>query len=245
MGAGPGDPRLLTLFAVHALQQADEIYYDALVDTKILRLAKPGSILTAAGKRGGKPSSHQSDINDALVSGARLGKRIVRLKGGDPFLFGRGAEEVRAFAKAGLRYRIVPGISAGLAGPALAGIPATLRTTNHAVILATGHRAVDAETSAEWEKLAQTGQPVIFFMAVSHLAEISKAFQRGGFPADTPTAIIESATTDRERIIETSLGAAASAAEKYRVAAPAIVVIGKIVTLRQELQKLMGHWHPA
>ncbi|MCC7251777.1 uroporphyrinogen-III C-methyltransferase [Hyphomicrobium sp.] len=243
VGAGPGDPRLLTLFAVHALQQADEIFYDALLDARILRLAKPEAILTSAGKRGGKPSPHQSDINIALVESARQGRRVVRLKGGDPFVFGRGAEEVQALAEAGIRVRIVPGISAGLAGPALAGIPATVRTTNHAVILATGHRVVDAETLAEWEKLARTGQPIILFMAMSRLAEIANAFQRGGLPADTPAAIIENATTDRERVVETSLGALAEDAATHRFDPPAIVVIGKIVTIRRELQKLLAHWH--
>jgi uroporphyrin-III C-methyltransferase len=243
VGAGPGDPRLLTLFAVHALRQADEIFYDALLDSRLLRLAKPEAILTPAGKRGGKPSPHQADINEALVGSARLGRRIVRLKGGDPFVFGRGAEEMRALVEAGLKIRIVPGISTGLAAPALAGIPATVRTTNHAVILATGHRVVDAETAAEWERLASTGQPIILFMAMSRLAEIADAFQRGGLPADTPAAIIENATTDRERIAETSLGALAADALKQGFGAPSIVVIGRIVAMRRELQGLLAAWH--
>ena len=243
VGAGPGDPRLLTLLAVHALVQADEIFYDALLDPRVLRLAKPEAILTPAGKRGGKASPHQADINDALIESARLGRRIVRLKGGDPFVFGRGAEEMRALVQAGFSVRIVPGLPSGLAGPALAGIPATVRTINHAVILATGHREVDSETAAEWEKLARTGQPIILFMAMGHLAEIAAAFWRGGLADDTPVAILENATTDRERILETTLGAAASDAAAQGFAAPAIVVVGQIVRMRQELRGLLATWH--
>ena len=243
VGAGPGDPRLLTLFAVHALRQADEIFYDALLDARVLRLAKPDAILTPAGKRGGKASPHQDDINEALIESARLGRRIVRLKGGDPFVFGRGAEEMRALVQAGLSVRIVPGISSGLAGPALAGIPATVRTTNHAVILATGHRPVDDETAAAWEKLARTGQPIILYMAMARLDEIVAAFRRGGLADETPAAILENATTDRERLLETTLGAVATDAAEHGFSAPAIVVIGKIVTMRQELRGLLASWH--
>lgn len=243
VGAGPGDPRLLTLFAVYALGQADEIFYDALLDERLLRLAKPDAILTPAGKRGGKASPHQDDINDALIESARLGRRIVRLKGGDPFVFGRGGEEMRALVQAGLSVRIVPGLPSGLAGPALAGIPATVRTINHAVILATGHRAVDDETAAAWGKLARTGQPIILFMAMANLAEIAAAFRNGGLADDTPAAIIENATTQRERILETTLGSVASDAEAHGFAVPAIVVIGKIVTMRQELRGFLLSSH--
>lgn len=243
VGAGPGDPRLLTVFAIHALGKAEQIFYDALVEPRILRFAGPHAILTPAGKRGGKPSPHQSDINEQVINAAREGRRVVRLKGGDPLIFGRGGEEMRALSEAGIPFRIVPGLSAGLAGPALAGIPATVRTTNHAVILATGHRVIDAETGAEWERLARTGQPIILFMAVSHLTDIAEAFQRGGLAADTSAAIIENATTRRERILETSLGTLATDAQRHGFSAPAVVVIGRIVTLRQELQKLLMPWH--
>lgn len=243
VGAGPGDPRLLTLLAVHALREADEVVYDALLDARLLRLAKPNAILTPAGKRGGKPSPHQSDINEALIESARHGRRIVRLKGGDPFVFGRGAEEMRALVKAGIRVRIVPGLSAGLAGPALAGIPATVRTANHAVILATGHRPVDRSTAAEWEKLARTGQPIVLFMAMAHLDEIAAAFQRGGLAGETPAAIIENAATDRERVLETALRDVAADAKRHGFAAPAIVVVGQTVAMRAELKTLLVSWH--
>lgn len=243
VGAGPGDPRLLTLFAVHALETADQIFYDALVEPRILRLAKPQTILSPSGKRGGKPSAHQSDINDQIIAAAREGRRVVRLKGGDPLMFGRGGEEMRALADAGVRFRIIPGLSAGLTGPALAGIPATIRTTNHAIILTTGHRAVDAETSAEWQRLAQTGQPMIFFMAMTRLSEISEALLLGGLSADLPAAIIENAATSNERFVETALGSLALDAAAYGCQAPAIVVIGEIVTFRRELRGFLAPWH--
>lgn len=234
-GAGPGDPRLLTLLAVHALGQADDVVHDALVDTRILKLVRADAVVVPAGKRGGKPSPHQADINDFLIERARGGRRVLRLKGGDPFVFGRGGEEALALTRAGVRFRIVPGITSGLAGAALAGIPATTRTTNHAVILATGHRAVDEACGSEWETLARSGQPIILYMATSHFGEIARAFQRGGLPPDTPATIIESATTDRERILETQLGVAADEAREQGFGAPSIIVVGAIAGLRREL----------
>ena len=148
-GAGPGDPRLLTVLALHAIGQADDIVYDALVDRRVLDLRRDGAELISAGKRGGRPSSQQGDINDVLIERARAGRRVLRLKGGDPFVFGRGWDEASALTDAGIRFRIIPGLTAGLAGAALAGIPATSRDTNHAVVLAAGHRAEDGGSAAD------------------------------------------------------------------------------------------------
>src|SRR5205085_12689966 len=159
-GAGPGDPGLLTLDALAGLAQADIVVHDALVDQRVLALAGAQARLEFAGKRGGKPSALQADISERLVALARAGNRVLRLKGGDPFIFGRGGEEAMALARAGVRFRIIPGITSGLAAAALAGIPATMRRTNHAVILVAGSRAADATSLAEWEKLASTGQPI-------------------------------------------------------------------------------------
>src|ERR1700720_3037352 len=179
-GARPGDPGLLTLHALHALRTADDIVHDALVDPRILELAGSQAKLIFAGKRGGKPSAQQGDINELLIERARMRRRVLRLKGGDPFVFGRGGEEALALTRAGLRFRIIPGITSGLAAAALAGIPATMRQTNHAVILAAGSRAADGTSSVEWENLARTGQPIILYMPMGNLAEIMGAFQRGG-----------------------------------------------------------------
>jgi uroporphyrin-III C-methyltransferase len=241
-GAGPGDPGLLTLHALHALRIADDIVYDALVGPAILELAGNQAELIFAGKRGGRPSAQQTDINELLIERARMGRRVLRLKGGDPFVFGRGGEEALALTRAGLRFRIIPGITSGLAAAALAGIPATMRQTNHAVILVAGSRAADGSSAAEWEKLARTGQPIIVYMPMANLPEITSAFQRGGMAPDTPAVIISSSTTAEERIIETSLGMAAADAATQGVSAPAIVIVGAIAAMRQKLLANMVGW---
>ena len=234
-GAGPGDPGLLTLHALHALRTADDIVHDALVDPRILELAGPQAKLFFAGKRGGKPSAQQADINDLLIERARMQRRVLRLKGGDPFIFGRGGEEVLALVRAGLRFRIIPGITSGLAAAALAGIPATTRDTNHAVILMAGSRAADGSSVAEWEKLARVGQPIIVYMPMANLADIMSAFERGGMAHDTPAVVISASTTPEERVIETTLGTAVVDAAREGIGSPAIVIVGAIASMRQQL----------
>jgi uroporphyrin-III C-methyltransferase len=241
-GAGPGDPRFLTLLALHAVSSADDIVHDALVDARVLQLVRPGAKLISAGKRGGRPSSRQRDINDTLIERARAGRRVLRLKGGDPFVFGRGWDEAEALVQAGLRFRIIPGVTSGLAAAALAGIPATSRDTNHAVVLAAGHRAEDGHSTTDWEALARLGQPIILYMPMSQLAEIAQALQRGGLAADTPAALIQSASTGEERVVESRLGTLAADADEHGVVSPAIVVIGAIVGLRQHLLPGLVGW---
>jgi uroporphyrin-III C-methyltransferase len=234
-GAGPGDPGLLTLHALHALRTADDIVHDALVDPRILELAGQQAKLFFAGKRGGKPSAQQADINDLLIERARMQRRVLRLKGGDPFIFGRGGEEVLALVRAGLRFRIIPGITSGLAAAALAGIPATTRDTNHAIILMAGSRAADGSSVAEWEKLARVGQPIIVYMPMANLADIMSAFERGGMAHDTPAVVISASTTPEERVIETTLGTAVADAVREGIGSPAIVIVGAIASMRQQL----------
>ncbi len=241
IGAGPGDPALMTMLAFHALQSADDIVYDALIDERVFEFARTEAEAHFVGKRGGKPSAHQRDINEKIIGLARTGRRVARLKGGDPFVFGRGGEEAVALTRAGVPFRVVPGVTSGLAAPALAGIPATMRETNHALILATGHCA--DEDPARWEKLAQAGQPLILYMALAGLAEISAALQRGGLSRDTPVAIISSAATREERVLETRLGDAAADAASNAVKPPAIIVIGAIAALRQTLSPNMVMAH--
>jgi uroporphyrin-III C-methyltransferase len=238
VGAGPGDPRHLTMLAYHALQSADDIVYDALVDQRIMDLIPTRAEPHFVGKRGGKPSAHQHAINEKIIALAKAGRRVARLKGGDPFVFGRGGEEAVALTRAGVPFRLAPGVTSGLAAPALVGIPATMRETNHALILATGH-CVD-EDQTRWAALAQTGQPLILYMALAKLAEISRALQRGGLSAETPVAIVSSAATEEERVLETSLGAAAADVEATGVKAPAIIVIGAIAALRRTLSQGMA-----
>jgi uroporphyrin-III C-methyltransferase len=241
-GAGPGDPRLLTMLALHAVSTADTIVHDALVDPRILDLAGKNTERLFAGKRGGRPSPQQADINATLIEHARAGRRVLRLKGGDPFVFGRGWDEAAALTAAGIRFRVIPGVTSGLAAAALAGIPTTSRDTNHAVILAAGHRAQDGKSAADWEALAKVGQPLILYMPMAQLAEITAALQRGGMAADMPAAIIQGASTAEERVVESSVGTLAGDAKREGIGAPAIVVIGKIAGLRHGLLSSMVGW---
>jgi len=241
-GAGPGDPRLLTVLALHAVSNADTIVHDALVDPRILDMTDKNAERIFAGKRGGRPSPQQAEINAILVDRARAGRRVLRLKGGDPFVFGRGWDEATALAEAGIRFRVIPGVTSGLAAAALAGIPATSRDTNHAVILAAGHRAQDGKSAADWEALAKVGQPIILYMPMAQLADITAALARGGMPSDTPAAIVQGASTAEERVIESSLSTLAADAEREGIGAPAIVVIGRIAGLRRGLLPSMVGW---
>ena len=241
-GAGPGDPRLPTLLALHAISAADDIVHDALIDARVLGLRRADAELIPVGKRGGRASPQQRDINDVLVERAKLGRRVLRLKGGDPFVFGRGWDEVVALAEAGLRYRLIPGVTSGLAATALAGIPATTRDTNHAVVLAAGHRADDEQSSADWEALARLGQPIILYMPMTQLPGITAALMKGGLAADTPAALLQSATTEDERCVESTLGRLVDDAHANGIASPAIVVIGSVVGLRHRVLSGLVGW---
>jgi len=234
-GAGPGDPGLLTLHAVHALGQADAILYDALVDDRVLDLARPGTLCEFVGKRGGQPSPKQEQINERLVTLATSGKRVVRLKGGDPFVFGRGGEEAMALTRAGIPFRVIPGVTAGLAGLTAAGVPATTRDTNHALILATGHLAEDADHDANWAALARTGQPIVLYMAMRTLDRITASLIAGGLPADTPAIVVADATMPDQRVLESTLSRISAEASAAGFEPPAIVGIGSIVSLRRLL----------
>jgi uroporphyrin-III C-methyltransferase len=234
VGAGPGGPGLLTLDALAGLIQADVLVHDALVDPRVLALARSNAEVRFAGKRGGRPSMAQADISAMLIDLARRGLRVLRLKGGDPFVFGRGGEEILALAGAGVPYRIIPGVTSGLGALASAGIPATMRGINQAVILATGHGAED-EDAVEWTALARTRQPIVLYMGLRNLESIANQLMRGGLAADTPAAVISSATLAEERVLVSSLERIAADAHAAQFAAPAIVVIGEVVRTRQRL----------
>jgi uroporphyrin-III C-methyltransferase len=167
---------------------------------------------------------------------------VLRLKGGDPFVFGRGWDEAAALTEAGIRFRIIPGLTSGLAAAALAGIPATSRDTNHAVVLAAGHRAEDGRSAADWQALAKLGQPLILYMPMAQLAEIAASLEQGGLPPDTPAALIQSATTGEEQVVESRLGSLAADAVKHGIGSPAIVVIGAIAGLRRQLLSSLVPW---
>ena len=230
-GAGPGDPKLLTLHAVSGLQQADVIVHDALVPAEVLALARPDARRVFAGKRGGRPSPNQSDISDTLVALAQAGLRVLRLKGGDPYVFGRGGEEALRLAAMGIPFVVVPGLTAGLAGLTAAGIPATMRGVNRAIVLATGH-AGETEDDLDWVGLARLGQPVAIYMAIRTIAAIAAGMVAGGIDPALPAAIVSGATTPRQRTIVTTLGGLGEVARDLDPKLPAIVVIGLIVALR-------------
>ena len=241
-GAGPGEPGLLTLLALHALEAADAVVYDALVDEEVLALARPGARLVFAGKRGGRPSPSQGDISERLLALARAGRRVLRLKGGDPFVFGRGGEEALALAAAGVPFRVVPGITAGIGGLAYAGIPATHRGAAHAIAFVTAHMAGGAlPDDGDWGALAAmaaAGMALAIYMPLGHIEAIAASLMAAGLDGATPVAAISRAATRHQRVLETRLDQAAEAVAAASLAAPAILAIGRIVTLRGRLDWL-------
>lgn len=239
VGAGPGDAGLLTLHALNALQQADVVVYDALVDEEILKLVRPGAELVYAGKRGGKASPKQRDISLRLIAYARAGKRVLRLKGGDPFLFGRGGEEALALVAAEIPFRIVPGVTSGIGGLAYAGIPATHRDVNHAVTFVTGHMAGgDVPGTINWRALAEGSPVIVIYMGLKHLPRISSELLAAGRSVAEPVAVISNATTAKQRVLETTLGRAVDDVAASAIEAPALIVLGDVVRLRAGLDWL-------
>jgi uroporphyrin-III C-methyltransferase len=227
VGAGPGAPGLMSLLAYHAMQHCDVVVYDALVNPDILRWVRPGAELEYAGKRGGKPSPIQKDISFRLIDLAKSGKRVLRLKGGDPFMFGRGGEESQTLAKAGVPFRIVPGISSGIGGLAYAGIPATHRDTNHSVIFLTGHDATGKmPANVNWQAVATAAPVIVMYMAVKNLGEIASALMAGGRPETHPVTIVSNASMPNQQVASTTLGGAAEFLKSNDPPTPAIVVIG-------------------
>lgn len=236
VGAGPGDPGLLTLHGLNALRQADVVVYDALVEEKLLGWAAPGADLIFAGKRGGKPSPKQKDISLTLVELAKAGRRVLRLKGGDPFVFGRGGEEAQTLVQHGVPIRVVPGISAGIGGLAYAGVPVTHRDVNQAVTFLTGHdQSGEAPTSLDWEAIAKGSQVIVMYMAMKHLAKIAARFIDAGRDPEEPVAIVTRATAPDQQVLETTLARAAADAEAAGLTPPAVICVGRAVLMRQTL----------
>lgn len=234
-GAGPGDPGLLTLHAFNALRRADVVIYDALVQESVLDWA-PQAELIYAGKRGGKPSANQRDISLRLVDLAREGKRVLRLKGGDPFVFGRGGEEAQTLVQHGIPVRIVPGISAGIGGLAYAGIPVTHRDVNQSVTFVTGHdQSGSAPSSLNWTAIAQGSQVIVIYMGIKHAGQISTKLIEAGRDPNEPCAVVSSATTDTQRVLETTLSRMADDIISEGMEPPSILCIGRSVLMRQAL----------
>ena len=234
VGAGPGDPGLVTLHALNALRQADVVVYDALVDPRILDWTRGETIY--AGKRGGKPSPKQRDISLRLVDLARQGKRVLRLKGGDPFVFGRGGEEAQTLIRHGVPVHIVPGISSGIGGLAYAGIPVTHRDVNQSVTFITGHDQTGNSPSAlDWHAIARASEVLVIYMGMKHLETITSALLDAGRAPDEPLAIVCDATTPGQTVLETTLMTAVADMDAAGLAPPAIICVGRVVKMRSVL----------
>jgi uroporphyrin-III C-methyltransferase len=238
VGGGPGDPGLITALGLKALADADVILHDALIDERLLALARPGTDRIYAGKRAGVKSCKQDEISETLVRLAKDGKRVLRLKGGDPFVFGRGGEEAQALARANIPFRIVPGITAGIGGLAYAGIPVTHRDTNHAVTFITGHGSDGKLPHLDWGRVARSAPTLVFYMGRKFAGEIARMLMAGGRAASEPAAIVANAARPDQQVIVTTLGQLGEAAE--RSPPLAIIVIGENVKLAKELNWLAG-----
>jgi uroporphyrinogen III methyltransferase/synthase len=236
VGAGPGDPGLMTVRALELIASADAIYYDRLIPPGALDGAREDAELVYVGKAPGKPSVPQDEIGERLIEAAQAGKSVVRLKGGDPFVFGRGGEEGEALRAAGVEFEVVPGITAGVAATAYAGIPVTHRDDASAVAFITGHEDPAKEQSAlDWEALARFPGTLVFYMGVKRLANNAAALIEAGRDAEEPAAAVERGTMDGQRTVVATLGTLAEVVERENVGAPALIVIGPVVQRRDSL----------
>lgn len=235
-GAGPGDPGLLTLHALNGLKQADVIVYDALVQSEILDWANPKAKLIFAGKRGGKPSPKQRDISFQLIKLARNGNKVLRLKGGDPFVFGRGGEEAQTLIQNEIPIRIIPGISAGIGGLAYAGIPVTHRDINQSVTFVTGHdQNGETPQTLNWSAISQGSQVLVIYMGMKHAKKIASELIKAGRSPNEPVAVVTNATTMTQNVLETTLLNLNDDIVSSKVKPPAIICVGKAVLMRQVL----------
>jgi uroporphyrin-III C-methyltransferase len=240
-GAGPGDPGLLTLAAVNALSQADVVVYDALVDERVLRFARLGAEFVFAGKRGGEASPKQSEITAQLIGLARRNLRVLRLKGGDPFVFGRGAEEATALTEAGTPVKVIPGVSAGIGGLAAAGIPLTHRDVNQAVTFVTGHDVHGhLPAKIDWFALAKSSPVIVVYMGLKHRRKIARALLAAGREPREPAAIVSEAATPRQSVLELTLSEMAGELP-VEPRGPAMLVFGEVVALRHEMGQVNPH----
>ena len=238
IGAGPGDPELLTLKAVRALGEADVVLVDDLVGRDVLSFA-PRARLIEVGKRGGCKSTPQQFIERLMVRYARQGCVVARLKGGDPFVFGRGGEEMLALRAAGIDYQVVPGVTAGLGVPAAMDVPVTHRGLAHGVTFVTGHLRDGAQP--DWSALARSGTTLVVYMGLARVRPIVAALLAGGMSPDTPAAAVESGTLREEKRVVTALARLPEDVERAGIASPALLVIGKVVGLAREAAAKAAH----
>ncbi|ARU61504.1 uroporphyrinogen-III C-methyltransferase [Tumebacillus avium] len=238
VGAGPGDPKLITVRGVECIREADVILYDRLANPQLLDYAKEGAELLYVGKLPDRHSLPQEEINALLVAQALQGKVVTRLKGGDPFVFGRGGEEALALRKHGIPYEVVPGITAGIAAPAYAGIPVTQRHIASSFAIVTGHECPGKEQSSiRWDKIATAVDTLAFYLGVKNLPLICEQLIAHGRAADTPVAIIHWGTTAEQVTVQGTLATITAIAREHNVQNPSIILVGEVVNLREQL-----HW---
>jgi len=235
VGAGPGDPKLLTIKAFELLQEAEVVIYDRLVSESILKLVSKSAEKIYVGKSSKKHELTQDKITELLIEKALDGKKVVRLKGGDPFLFGRGGEEAEALAEKDIAFEVVPGVTSAIAAAAYAGIPLTHRDYASSVAIVTGHRAENAERNVNWAGIAGSVDTIVILMGVGELESTAKQLVEGGLNPDTPVALIECGTLQRQRSVMGKIGTIAKEAKKKNVKPPAVIVIGEVVNLGRKL----------
>ncbi|MFB3167944.1 uroporphyrinogen-III C-methyltransferase [Neobacillus sp. 179-C4.2 HS] len=238
VGAGPGDPELITVKALRCIQNADVILYDRLVNPELLKEAKRNCHLIYCGKQPNYHTLQQETINHLLVKYTKQGKNVVRLKGGDPFVFGRGAEEVEALMENGLSVEVVPGITAGIAAPAYAGIPITHRELGSSFAVVTGHKPKGKPIDINWKSLATAVDTLAIYMGITNLSYICEELMKHGKNENTPVAIIQQGTTLAQRTVTGTLNSIVSVVEKEGIQNPAMVIVGEVVTFRDKISLL-------
>jgi len=236
VGAGPGDPDLITVAGLNALRNADVVVYDRLAAPSLLREARAGAMLVDAGKAPGAHRLAQDNINAVLVEHALAGRTVVRLKGGDPFVFGRGGEEALALRAHGVPFRVVPGVTSAIAAAACAGIPVTHRGIAGSVLIATGHEAADGPgASFDWDALARAADTLVFLMGVERLGGIAERLVEAGRPATQPAALVRWGSTTEQVVLTATLGTIAAEARQVNLQPPATLIVGDVVGLRDRL----------
>ena len=236
VGAGPGDPGLLTLRALRALQNADVILYDRLVSAEVLDLARRDAERINVGKTAGSAQVSQDEINALLVQLAQQGKRVCRLKGGDPFIFGRGGEELEALAAAGVRFEVVPGVTAAAGCAAYAGIPLTHRDHAQSLVFVTGHVKAEGDDALDWDQLARPAQTVVFYMGLGSLEQILQRLREHGAPESRAAAVVEQGTRATQRVVTGTLADLARKANEEGVQSPALLIVGEVTRLHETLR---------
>ncbi len=239
IGAGPGDPGLMTVRGLELLHRAEVVVFDSLVGEEVLREAPASAEMLDVGKRGGRHKAEQPEINALLLEKAMQGRMVVRLKGGDPFLFGRGGEEAEHLRRHGVEVHVVPGVSASIAVPALAGVPVTHRTLSSSVTIITGHEGEHKEDEwLDWAALARGGGTLVIMMGMSNLGRNAARLMAGGVNADVPVAVIQDGSSPSQRVVVSSLGRVEEDCRREGLGAPAVIVVGKVVELHAVLGDL-------